>query len=207
MKYFYNNTMEGWPGGGYYSEVQTKNLEPNDWTGLDLKLLVLWFYGDANNATTGAAQMYVLLEDYDGSTAEVRYGDGEDVNDIAIEDWQEWSIVLSNFNDVNLADLSYLAIGFGERHWPFPAGWGVVYFDDIRLYPPRCILSFRSEELAAVDFSNNCIVDFADVEVMAGEWLQSGEVVADVYEDNIVNLRDFAVLANNWLEKKFWPEL
>ncbi|MHC4337504.1 MAG: hypothetical protein ACYSTG_06085, partial [Planctomycetota bacterium] len=56
-----------------------------------------------------------------------------------------------------------------------------------------------------VDFSNNCIVDFADVEVMAGEWLQSGQNTADVYEDSIVNLKDFVLLANSWLAEQLWP--
>ncbi|GAH09239.1 unnamed protein product [marine sediment metagenome] len=149
--------------------------------------------------------MYVYVEDNSYNPAMVKYGDsqGEHPNDITIEEWQEWIIPISSLNDANLADLRALCIGFGEdRFYPFPGGWGTVYFDDIRLYPARCI----PEKLKPIaDLSDNCIVDLADVEIMAGQWLQSGENTADIFEDSIVNLKDFAVLANSWLDEQLWP--
>jgi hypothetical protein len=148
--------------------------------------------------------MYVILEDSNGTYAESRYP-LEDMNDIRLEEWQEWNIALADFTAVNLTAVKKLYIGFGHRGNWLPGGWGVVYFDDIGLYPPRCILSYRSQELAVVDLSNNCIVDFADLDVMADQWLQSGQNTADVYEDGVVNLKDFAVLANSWLAQQLWP--
>lgn len=52
------------------------------------------------------------------------------------------------------------------------------------------------------DFTGDCKVNWYDVKVMSEEWL-SEDVEADIYEDedNIVNFRDFAVLAGHWLEE------
>ena len=202
MKYEYDNTMN-WTVG-YYSEAETKDLEPNDWTQLGLKVLSLWFYGNAGNYAGDTEQMYLGVEDTAFIQAEVRYGqgEGEDMNDIKVEDWQEWNILLSNINDANLAELTKLFIGFGIRGGLLPGGRGTVYFDNIRLYPARCV----PEKVKPIaDLSGNCIVDLADVEIMAGQWLQSGENAADIYEDSIVNLKDFAVLANSWLDEQLWP--
>jgi hypothetical protein len=208
MKYTYWNGFDF--GAGYYSEIEQQYPDPCNWTALGVEALTLYFYGNPNNDAGDTEQMYVALKDGDGNYAEVRYGDGEDedMNDVKIAAWQEWNIDLQDFNNggVDLTDVNTVYIGFGDRdNWLIPGGTGTVYFDDIHLYPPRCILSLRSEELAVVDLSNNCIVDFADVDVMAGQWLQSGQNTADVYEDSIVNLKDFAVLANSWFQKQLWP--
>jgi hypothetical protein len=130
MRYAYWNTFD-W-GTGYYSEIESISLEPNDWTILDqkLKLLSLWFYGDSANIATVTEQMYVFLKDNDDPYNEfqVKYGDAdwEDMTDIQIEDWQEWLIPLSHFstNDVNLANLDNLCIGFGIRGSGIVAGFG-----------------------------------------------------------------------------------
>jgi len=164
---------------------------------------VLYFYGDPNNDADYTEQMYVALQDSSNNVTVLPY-DG-DASDVKIAEWQQWNIDLTDL-DVNLASVKSFCIGFGDRDnlW-LPGGIGLVYFDDIRLYQPRCILSLRSEELAAVDLSNNCVVDFADLDEMAAQWLHTGEATADLYDDNIVNLRDFAVLANSWLAEQLWP--
>ncbi|MHC4337118.1 MAG: LamG-like jellyroll fold domain-containing protein, partial [Planctomycetota bacterium] len=75
MRYSYDNWWDFGPG--YYSEIESINLEPNDWTLFDqkLKLLSLWFYGQSGNAATITEQMYVYLEDNDACEAQVKYGD------------------------------------------------------------------------------------------------------------------------------------
>ncbi len=175
MKYAYYNSFD-W-GLGYYSEIESISLEPNDWTILNqkLKLLSLWFYGDSANAATETEQMYVYLKDNDDPCTEfqVKYGDAdwEDMTDVQIEDWQEWLIPLSHFstNDVNLANLDNLCIGFGTRGWPMAAGNGVVYFDNIRLYPAMC----APWGLPEGDLNGDCVVDYEDVKIMADAWLDS----------------------------------
>ena len=39
---------------------------------------------------------------------------------------------------------------------------------------------------------------------MASEWLTAG-VLADLIDDDNVNLRDFALLADDWLKEFLWP--
>jgi len=180
MKYHYDNIMN-W-GVGYYAEIETKggNLDPNNWTALDLRLLKLWFYGRAGNDANATEQMYVGLEDNDGNYAEVRYP-MVDMGDIRVEEWQEWDVLVSGFASVNMAKLEKLFIGFGTRGGGIAGGNGDVHFDDIRVYPPTCVPSHRPAGFAKLDFNNNCIVDFGDVQIMAEDWLDSdvnlGEVV------------------------------
>ena len=187
----------------FYLEVGT------DWTQWGVKSLTIYFYGDPNNDANDTEQMYVGLEDTSGagSYAEVRYGDyGEDMNDIKKQEWTEWNIALSDFNDVILTDVAKVVIGFGDRTNPWPAGTpggsGIVYFDDIRLYPPRC---FPEKLKLAADLTGDCAVDYEDISIVAQEWLTTG-VLADLYEDGNVDFRDYAIVAEGWLEERLWPE-
>ncbi|GAI05739.1 unnamed protein product, partial [marine sediment metagenome] len=88
---------------------------------------------------------------------------------------------------VNMAKLEKLFIGFGIRYWPSPAGGGLshwVHFDDIRVYPPYCV----PEEGPKADLSGNCIVDFADIEIMADDWLEADVNLGEVKEPCDANL-------------------
>jgi hypothetical protein len=180
--------------------------------------LTLYFYGDPNNDANATEQMYVGLEDSRGadSYAEVRYGDyGEDMNDVKRAEWTEWNIRLSDFTDVFLTEVAKVYIGFGDRTNLYPSGTpggsGIVYFDDIRLYRPRCMpLLLRP----AGDLDEDCIVGLGDVQMMADEWLETGyelESVANLYDKEPpdqqgINFRDFAVLADDWQQRMLWPE-
>jgi len=186
MVYVYDNT------DAFYSEISNHfPMDPCDWTYADVKMLTLWFYGDTGNDADETEQMYVGLEDGDGNYAEVKYL-MEDMNDIKIEEWQEWNIALSDFNDDNsdltLTNIEKLYIGFGDRNGSENGGGGFVYFDDIRLYPPTCVLSQRPEEFAKIDFNNDCIVDFGDVKIMAEDWLKSDVNLGEVSEPCDANL-------------------
>ncbi|GAH55115.1 unnamed protein product, partial [marine sediment metagenome] len=118
-----------------------------------------------------------------GRTGKVIY-DG-DPNDIA-EGWrgfQEWNIDLDTFvddNSVDLTDVQRLTIGFGDKT---AGGTGVVYFDNIRLYPPRCVpqlapsmgyFRYIDRYTASGSFTPDCTVDIYDLRTMAGDWLISG---------------------------------
>jgi hypothetical protein len=141
-----------------------------------VKVLTLYFYGTADNDANDTEELYVGLE---GSLAEVRYSDdhGNDNNDIRLEEWTEWNIPISEFSGVDPCAVTGLLIGFGDRDNSDKAGGeGAVYFDDIRLYPPRC----RPELGPALDFSGNCIVDWADVRLMVGDWLATDALLAPI---------------------------
>jgi len=50
--------------------------------------------------------------------------------------WTEWKIDLQAFADqgVDLANITSITIGLGNRANPVAGGAGMLYFDDIRLY-------------------------------------------------------------------------
>jgi hypothetical protein len=110
---------------------------------------------------------------------------------------------VTDFTGVDLNDVSNIYIGFGDRvSQPVQGGDGTVYFDDIRLYRPRCIPSIIKPQ---ADLSGNCIVDMADLRIIADSWLDSVPAEIDLYYDGDMNLKDYAVLADDWLNETLWP--
>ncbi len=121
MPYFYDNNFK-------YSEATMTLSYPRNWTEQGVGVLSLWFYGDASNV---AEQMYVALN---GSA--VVYHENPSAAQIAT--WTEWRIDLQEFaaQGVNLANVSTISIGFGDKNNLRAGGSGLVFFDDIRLYRP-----------------------------------------------------------------------
>jgi hypothetical protein len=165
MRYFYKNN------GAIEAAANTTGpnklqVDINDWTTADIKALTLYFYGDVNN--NPAEKMYVALRSTDSNTAVVYYGNTSDINK---PEWHEWNIKLSDFTGVNLRSIDKVYIGFGNRG-SSPTSNGTVYFDDIRLYPRRCVASFGP--LGDVD--GDCNVGFADVNIMSRDWLDTDAI-------------------------------
>jgi hypothetical protein len=139
--------------------------------------------------------IYITLKDGTGHSATKPY-DG-DPNNITLEEWQEWNIFLQDFNDagVNPQDIQEVVIGAESLYWT-----GILYFDDIRLYLPRCIPDFQP----AGDITGDCFVDFRDVAVLASQWLDSprspsADIAPDPL-DEFVDLLDLAALVDDWLQ-------
>jgi subtilisin family serine protease len=193
MQYQYDNY-----GQPYFEAYANTAALPSgigsNWTAGGVKALVLWFYGYADNDAN--EPMYVKLTDggSPAKTAKVIY-DG-DMNDIKKEEWQEWNIALTEFTGVNLANVSRITIGIGNGIAELVDDMGTVYFEDIRLYVPRCI-----PERPTADLNWDCVVDFRDFAVLANEWLDTGCCEADLYEDYKVDFKDLAIMADNWLEE------
>ncbi|MHC4363508.1 MAG: hypothetical protein ACYSTZ_11830, partial [Planctomycetota bacterium] len=89
-------------------------------------------------------------------------------------------------NDVNLADVNAIFIGFGNKRNPQWGGAGEVRFDDIRLNRPIC----RPEIIKPVgDFSGrygepDCVVDIIDIGYIAeNEWLRSDANLVDIMQE------------------------
>jgi hypothetical protein len=182
---------------GTYFRATRVYGDAQDWTMSGVHHLSLWFHGYEYNLADD--QMYVRLKDGTGHTASIPY-EG-DPNNITLEEWQEWNIALQDFNDagVNVGDVSEIVIGAESLYWA-----GILYFDDIRLYGPRCIPDFQP----AADFTDDCLVDFGDFAILADQWLKSpGSPSADIAQppDGIVDMRDLALLVEDWLEEKLWP--
>lgn len=177
----------------YYSEAVRTFSPAQDWDVVGAEVLQLFFYGTADNDANEL--MYLALGDGNISVVVPYYGDA---NDIRNEDWQQWNINLRDFTDVDLANVTDIAIGFGDGTPPLGSGTGIVYFDDIRLYPSECL-----EDRPAADFNIDCVVDFKDLKVMAESWLYFDIPIAfptDLFDDDRIDFKDFALLANSWLD-------
>ena len=146
---------------------------PHGWNG-DFSLggaqaLSLWFKGDPDNAPgTLFAQLTTVVPS--GHTQRVLY-DG-DPEDLMTAEWKEWNITLKELSTGKPADpieemglpiTKIKDVGIGV----IGAGSGVVYFDDIRLQPVRCVSKYGP----LADFTGDCLVDERDVRVLIGEWL------------------------------------
>jgi len=110
------------------SEATLTLTSNRDWTVNGVNTLVIWFRGEAANA---AEPMYVVLN---GSA-----GVDNDNPDAALKTaWTQWNIDLQAFADqgVNLANVDSITLGLGNRTNPVAGGAGMMYLDDIRLYPP-----------------------------------------------------------------------
>jgi len=162
--------------------------------------MVLYFYGNAGNGQEGEFytgyhinndQMYVAVEDGSAKVGIVKL---PDMNDIQEASWHEWNIDLQDpcLADVNLADVVKVYIGFGGTAKTGQSAYGAgfktgkydtVWFDDIGLWPIRCV---PAESLAA-DFTGDCVINELDLDIMAAEWLaHDGSVLATAPSD--VNL-------------------
>jgi len=190
MKFDYNNDA-----APHCSEADHPLGGTEDWTAEDVKALVIYFYGSLSNS---AGQLYVRVQDSSANVATVIY-DG-DANDLKNEKWQEWNIELQEFADmsVDLHDVTRLTFGVGDG---VSGGLGTLYFDDIGLYPARCVPKY-----AIASFDNDCDTDCRDLDLVAREWLDSDETIeTDIYEDSVIDFRDFALLADKWLTEQLWP--
>ena len=110
------------------SEATLTLTSNRDWTVNGVNRLTIWFRGEAANA---AETLYVALND-----SAVVTNDNPDA--ALATSWTEWNIDLTRFADqgVNLANVNSITLGLGNRNNPVAGGSGMMYFDDIRLYPP-----------------------------------------------------------------------
>ena len=110
------------------SEATSVLTSNRDWTVKGVNTLTIWYRGVSSNA---AETMYVVLNGSAGV-------DNDNPNATQAIAWIEWNIDLQAFADqgVNLANVTSITIGLGNRANPAAGGAGMLYFDDIRLYPP-----------------------------------------------------------------------
>ena len=165
------------------AELQIDDLASGigtNWTIQGVKALSLRFYGNPLNIVE---PMWVQLRDSTkGYGAKVTYGDYADEDPIAIteESWHEWFIDMADF-DVDANNLVSVTIGFGNENGTGLNGNGAVYFDDFRLYTPKCFPSRHTAEMAKADFAPlgapDCRVDYKELDVMADDWLLGDALV------------------------------
>jgi hypothetical protein len=191
MLFAYRNTKTGTKYVGSEAVADAVDLQAgSDWTFSGIEALVLYFQGDPCNAREALAepeipyhilndQMYVAVEDGDANVGIVKYDTehGYDMNDVKKTPWQEWNIELADpcLADVNMANVAKVYIGFGgAKTGQSGSGAGensgkfdTVWFDDIQLWPPRCV----SAKVVADIAGDDCITNYNDVDMMARDWL------------------------------------
>ena len=118
MPFEYDNSTAG------KSEATLTLTSNRDWTVKGVNTLVIWYRGRSSNT---AETMYVTLN----GSARV----DNDNPDAALSGiWIQWNIDLSRFTDqgVNLSNVNSITLGLSS----VTGGTGMLFFDDIRLYPP-----------------------------------------------------------------------
>jgi hypothetical protein len=109
------------------SEATLTLTSNRDWTVNGVNRLTIWHRGSSSNAVD---EMYVVLNGSAGV-------DNDNPDAALIGSWTEWNIPLQAFADqgVNLANVTSITLVLGNRSNPVAGGSGMMYFDDIRLYP------------------------------------------------------------------------
>lgn len=151
MPLAYNNTA-GVPN----SQATRTFADTQDWTKGGAAVLMLHFYGAADNATN--VPLWVQVTDQSKKSAKATFGAvGEDVTALAEPAWTAWSIPLKSFSGVNLARVQSITIGLGPG-----AGSGTLFVDDIQLSPapaaaaaPAVLVGYWKLDNNAQDSSGN----------------------------------------------------
>ncbi len=194
----------------YRSETTCQFESPRDWLHTPMKAVSLLMLGHPNNDNE---PIYITLEDL-SQTVTVN------VFDISVnrDEWQTCELPLASFTQagLDLAHVTAMAVGIGTGQ--SPGGTGQVYFDDITLYPRRCLAQHR----VAVDLNQDCQIDMLDLEMLISDWLladyqvqsmapsSSGlqawyrfnEITGDVAHDSSLNARHADIIpgtmASHW---------
>jgi hypothetical protein len=166
MRYNYRNNIS--PNYSEATATCTNLGVGANWTLGGMEALTLHFQGVATNQKT---RMYVALTDSANKTGTVVLDDPNDITK-AWKGFQEWNIELQRFidsNTINLSSISKMTIGFGNKSSPQSAS-GNVYFDQIRLYAPRCVLEENASGGDYDYWDDDCTVTNSDFSELAGDW-------------------------------------
>ncbi len=104
-------------------------------------------------------------------------------NTVRFDDGDEDSKIIIPHLDVD-DTVSLLLEGYNQD----PNAYGYASF---QIIVPKCNYGLIG------DLDKNCVVDIADLEIMANNWLTDGE--PDYFDDSAVSINDFAMLAGEWL--------
>jgi hypothetical protein len=146
MPFFYNNSVGN-------SEATLTLTDMRNWTIAGIAELSLWFRGEPNNA---AEKMYLTLN----SNATVYH---ENPDAALTTEWTTWNIDLTRFADqgVNLTNVDSISIGVGDKTNPQSGGSGIIYFDNIELYP---------ESPAPVLKQTNSVFEAEEADLIGSGW-------------------------------------
>jgi hypothetical protein len=193
MKFYYVNNTKHKVGGKHVGSWASANVVDlgagnKNFTLSGATALALYFYGDIINGldTTDLGQDRLYVELGSGASDVVVPYDG-DMNDVRESWWHEWNIRLQDYNDggVDLTNVERVRLGSGGYYEVGQSATGAgttygigdtVYFEDISLYPTRCVAKYGP----AGDFTGDCIVGNDDVGIISRDWLMTDTLVSPV---------------------------
>ncbi len=74
-----------------------------------------------------------------------------------------------------------------------------------RTFDGRLDIGADEVVFSAIDLNRDGIVNYYELTILTGEWLQSGpELQSDFYDDDFIDFLDFAELANQWFATPLW---
>jgi len=177
--------------------IAARSFSPaQDWTALGVEILTIHYSALFNYGLP----MFVTVGD--GTT------DANVVVDVntAVEGWQEINVSLVEIAaaGVDLTNVSYMEIGFGDGTGFITDRYGAMYIDDISLCPAKCVLS---ESTLAADITEDCVVNYDDLVYITDAWLfdDTDLLDGDLNDDDAVDFKDYSILASEWLVEDFWP--
>jgi hypothetical protein len=152
-----------------YSQAK-RTFDPNEnWQDNCEVMLQLWFYGDEDNIVES---MWVALSD-DSNEAMSEYGiySPDKPEDITVEEWRSWNIdLLGEFGSLNLSNIETMSIGFGDRGRP--GDQGVDRWGTVYFdYISVCEPICVPRYAPAGDINDDCVVDWKDLAMVASNWL------------------------------------
>ena len=178
--------------------ISTSTYGPSIWAGLDNVRLDFINFFFASNPTPADGQSNLLKDLILAWTPGINAGSqdiyiGTDFNDVndANDTWPVGASVYKGniLSDINMYDPCGLQYST-TYYWRIdevngPDLWkGDIWNFSLRL---------------AADFDVNGIVNVDDLAIMTSDWLNNGpNVIADAYEDENVDFKDYAVLTDTW---------
>jgi len=147
----------------HYAEASLSFDSPRNCTLNNSAALELWFRGEGVDPDTLDHRMYITVEDAGGNAQTIEHAS---LNALLTEQWTAWNIDLQQLADagLDLRKITKFTIGLAGN-----GRSGAVHFDDIRLFPPRCLNQLSSP----ADFNNDCIVNSVDFATFALDWLDT----------------------------------
>jgi hypothetical protein len=131
--------------------------------------LSVWIYGDEGNSDES---IYASLSDGTNTATAVLPASGA----TQTADWTVWDIDVRDFTDsspaLDMGNITSLTLGVGNPSAPAAGGTGTVYFDNVNVYPVRCL------DRPVSDLTGDCAVDMSDFAIIAAEWLSDGSFPA-----------------------------
>jgi len=119
----FTSHVSGVQGQAVFSRIQTDGNVTGQWLSKDIGIL-----------SNSAEPLYVEIANASGTSGVVF---NDDPTATQTDTWTQWRIDLQKFADqgVNLTNVDSISLGVGDKSNPQPGGTGIMYFDDIGLYP------------------------------------------------------------------------